>query len=78
MKKEKLASILANAAMDECYRMWRLARKAEKHHVSNYLVNAIREEGWRLYNIANVYDSHRVLSENFIWAFRGGELLWES
>lgn len=78
IKREELNSMLANAANAECIRLWRWARRAEAKGCSQNLVNAIREEGWRLYNLANVWDSYKILSESFIWAFNGGDLLWEN
>lgn len=44
---------LATIAEKEAHKLWRLARKAEAHGVSDKLVNAIREEGWSVWDSRN-------------------------
>ena len=63
---ESLAEIryeLEEIAAKEAINLWRLARKAQAHGVSEKTVNEIREEGWTLHHMRN--NPERILEWDF-------------
>lgn len=48
----------------EAIKLWRLARRAEKHGVSSTTINAIREEGWFCNSTLTTYPE-RILEWDF-------------
>lgn len=62
MNKElrEITQRLKEMAQKEAYKLWRLARKAQRHGCSAKLVEAIREEGTRLYNEMQTYPDRLV------------------
>lgn len=55
---------LKEKAEREAYKLWRLARKAEKHGCSAELAREIREEARWLYDTATAYPD-RLIHWNF-------------
>lgn len=60
---------LKNIAEKEAVKLWRLARKAEKHNVSNELIDKIREEASCIYIIRLAYPE-RLLERDFEYKFK--------
>ena len=60
---KKICGELSEMAEKEAKNLWRLARKAQEHGVSDRLVNKIREEGWEIWNMRNNPD--RLLDWTF-------------
>lgn len=59
----KIRRELSEMAEKEAMKLWRLARKAKAHGVSDKLVNEIREEGWEIFRMRDNPD--RLLEWKF-------------
>lgn len=60
---------LKNMAEKEAIKLWRLARKAERHNVSNELIYKIREEATCMYITMTTYPD-RLLERDFEYKFK--------
>lgn len=57
----------------EAMKLWRLARKAQEHSVSNECINNIREEAFIMHNTMRSYPDRLLniyLMERFKYAFK--------
>lgn len=66
---ETMRNELKEMAIREAIKLWRLARRAEKHGVSKEVINDIREEGFIMNNTMTSYPD-RLLEWNFKYKYK--------
>ena len=66
---EQMKAELEVMAEREAIKLWRIARRAQKHGCSNELVQAIREEANWLYTTGQAYPD-RLLDWKFEYEFK--------